>query len=107
MERELLGGSSGYASLRSINPPGSKVVMGKLDNNMRDGVQFYHTTSTSLSSPTPSAKIVLRNLERCSIASTSGKQIATVPKPHWGFFANTFGDSIDCCCWSQTSRESY
>ncbi|CAM6051055.1 unnamed protein product [Sphagnum compactum] len=82
MERELLGGSSGYASPRRLNPPGSRVVMRKLDNNMRDGVQFYHTTSTSsVSSTTPSAKIVLRNLERCSTASTSGKQIATVPKP--------------------------
>jgi len=55
--------------------------MRKLDNNMRDGVQFYHTTGTSVSSTTPSAKIVWRNLERCSTASTSGKQIATVPKP--------------------------
>ncbi len=82
MERELLGGSSGYASPRRLNPPGSRVVMRKLDNNMRDGVQFYHTTATSsVSSTTPSAKIVLRNLERCSTASTSGKQIATVPKP--------------------------
>ncbi|CAK9202100.1 unnamed protein product [Sphagnum troendelagicum] len=82
MERELLGGSSGYASPRRLNPPGSRVVMRKLDNNMRDGVQFYQTTATSsVSSTTPSAKIVLRNLERCSTASTSGKQIATIPKP--------------------------
>ncbi|KAH9543821.1 hypothetical protein CY35_13G085200 [Sphagnum magellanicum] len=83
MERELLGGSSGYVSPRRLNPPGSRVVMRKLDNNMRDGVQFYHTTATSssVSSTTTSAKIVLRNLERCSTASTSGKQIATVPKP--------------------------
>ncbi len=39
MQRELLGGSSGYASPRRLNPPGSRVVMRKLDNNFLSGLQ--------------------------------------------------------------------
>ncbi|CAM6049951.1 unnamed protein product [Sphagnum compactum] len=73
MDSSIEGGE-----FRNLGHGSGRVVMRKLDNN-RGGVdEFPQSTTTVIS---PSAQIVLRNLERCSMASGGKHHTAHGPKP--------------------------